>query len=200
MMLPAQQRVLVDAIVTTDLDRVLERAFEGRWHTVEEVAPDLARRSRALVELRGTTGQPTTWALTERVLADAGHLEGGAEATPETALPLVAAVMASLYDRREGRHLTHAQYDALGGVAGARTGRADEALAPVRATVPEAHLWTFFRHFVEAEPQGRTTRRSVPRAEMDRRGQVEGFAEREQLRTELQAMRAGLDAPRKPPT
>ncbi|MCY1007065.1 SIR2 family protein [Nannocystis pusilla] len=105
--------------------------------------------------------------LAARVLADAGNIErgGGEDATPETALPLVAAVMTSLYDQRAGRHLTHAQYEALGGVAGALTGRADEALVPLRSRVAEAELWTFFRQFVAADSQGRMTRRSVPRTD-----------------------------------
>ncbi|MCY1057462.1 SIR2 family protein [Nannocystis sp. SCPEA4] len=105
--------------------------------------------------------------LTERVLADAGHIERGAgqETTPETALPLVAAAMTSLYERRDGRRLTHAQYDALGGVAGALTRRADEALEPLRQKVPEAQLWAFFRQLVETDPQGRTTRHAVSRSD-----------------------------------
>ncbi len=106
--------------------------------------------------------------LTERVLVDAGIVEqgdGDGNGTPEAVLPLVATVMTSLYDRRDGRTLTHAAYDALGGVAGALTRRADESLAPLLRDFSDEQLWNLFRKLVETESQGRATRRTLRRAD-----------------------------------
>lgn len=108
--------------------------------------------------------------LTRRLLADAGQIEHGGgpsvDRTPESVLPLVAAVMASLYVQRSGRTLTHAAYDALGGVAGALTRRADEAIAPLLREFSDDRLWSVFRGLVDAESHGRASRRTLARAEV----------------------------------
>lgn len=106
--------------------------------------------------------------LVRKVLDDAGSGEGvstGGDIVSETALPLVAVVMAELYARRAGRLLTHAAYDASGGVAGTLSRRADAALAPLMDTVGAPRLWQFFRKLFQMDPQGRVARCPLTRSD-----------------------------------
>ncbi|MFC8508392.1 trypsin-like peptidase domain-containing protein [Streptomyces sp. NPDC057411] len=77
--------------------------------------------------LRAVTGPvaavPGLWfepGLPERIVADAGEEPGR--------MPLVEFALTRLWEAREGGLLTHAAYDAVGGVAGALVGYAEEAL------------------------------------------------------------------------
>lgn len=52
------------AIVTTNLDRILERAFGGSWDTLTSPPGDLAQRRHYILKLHGTRGDPKTWVFT----------------------------------------------------------------------------------------------------------------------------------------
>jgi len=104
--------------------------------------------------------------LAGKMLADAGSLEeGGRDKVSDTALPLVAVLLAELYSRRAGRLLTHAAYEASGGVAGALSRRADATLEPLARTVGETRLWQFFRALFQMDAQGRVARCPLTRSD-----------------------------------
>lgn len=60
----------LNGLITTNLDRLLERAFEGRWFAVDEAAPDVAKRTQVIFKVRGTIDRPTGWMLTARQQAN----------------------------------------------------------------------------------------------------------------------------------
>jgi len=95
--------------------------------------------------------------LAAHVLADAGGTSSG--------LPLVAHVLRALFDRREGRKLTLAAYEALGGVAGALTKSADDVLAPLCAAGKECARKMLLR-LVKIGRGTSDSRRPTPRAEV----------------------------------
>jgi hypothetical protein len=49
------------AIVTTNLDRILERSFGGNWQDLTTPTGDLARRSHYILKLHGTRLDRRTW-------------------------------------------------------------------------------------------------------------------------------------------
>jgi hypothetical protein len=57
------------AVYTTNLDRLLERAFAGAWPNISS-ASDLGQRCCVIFKVRGTIQRPATWLLTERQLDD----------------------------------------------------------------------------------------------------------------------------------
>ncbi|AUX30512.1 MULTISPECIES: SIR2 family protein [Sorangium] len=52
------------AIVTTNIDHVLERALMGQWPVVYTVTGDLLQRSKYILKLHGTLWDHSTWVLT----------------------------------------------------------------------------------------------------------------------------------------
>lgn len=52
------------AVVTTNLDRFMERAFKGSWHTFTADAPGhLMQRRRFILKLHGTIEDPKSWVM-----------------------------------------------------------------------------------------------------------------------------------------
>jgi hypothetical protein len=64
-------------VVTTNLDRLLERAFAGRWPSHARPLPGLLQRRGWILALHGTLGERDTWVLTRaeqaRAASDEGH-------------------------------------------------------------------------------------------------------------------------------
>lgn len=54
------------AVVTTNLDRFLERAFGGEWEHFTTPAGDLAQRRGYILKLHGTRGDRSSWVFTRR--------------------------------------------------------------------------------------------------------------------------------------
>jgi len=72
------------------------------------------------------------------------------DSTPET-LPALQYLLAQLYEHREGDVLTHAAYDALGGVTGVLTSRGEAVLAELGA-VGEAGFPNLVRSLIRTGP------------------------------------------------
>ncbi len=51
------------AVLTTNLDGLLERAFRGEWPAVARATADIAQRRRCIVKLHGTLLERATWVL-----------------------------------------------------------------------------------------------------------------------------------------
>ncbi len=51
------------AVLTPNLDSVLERAFGGRWPSLSEATPDIVGREQFILKLHGTVEDPLTWVL-----------------------------------------------------------------------------------------------------------------------------------------
>ncbi len=103
--------------------------------------------------------------LCERILEDAG----GAGAGPGT-LALTAFALAELYELGgAGGRLTLADYQAIGGIAGAVRRRAETALGPAlgpRGQAQDAALGGLFEHLVEVDEQETAARRRAALAEV----------------------------------
>jgi hypothetical protein len=54
------------AVLTTNVDHLLERAFQGRWQPVYRATGDMARRRRVILKLHGTLWDRSTWVLTRK--------------------------------------------------------------------------------------------------------------------------------------
>lgn len=52
------------AIVTTNLDRILERALAGRWPAIATPPGDLAQQRNYILKLHGTVDERNTWVFT----------------------------------------------------------------------------------------------------------------------------------------
>ncbi|WP_437646954.1 SIR2 family protein [Sorangium sp. So ce362] len=52
------------AVLTTNLDRILERAFRGEWDELPRATGDIATRSRYILKLHGALRDRSTWVLT----------------------------------------------------------------------------------------------------------------------------------------
>ena len=75
--------------------------------------------------------------LPERIIADVqriDHLGGIRQQTPTTVLPLVEVAMSELWERATDSVLTHAAYEAIGGITGSITSWYDGAMRSLRDT------------------------------------------------------------------
>jgi hypothetical protein len=52
------------AVLTTNIDHLLERAFAGRWPALYHATADMARRERVILKLHGTLFDRSTWVFT----------------------------------------------------------------------------------------------------------------------------------------
>ncbi|MDI1480936.1 SIR2 family protein [Polyangium sp. y55x31] len=52
------------AVLTTNVDRILERALAGQWPTFSKATPDIAQRRGFLLKLHGTLHERNTWVFT----------------------------------------------------------------------------------------------------------------------------------------
>ncbi|WP_437294938.1 SIR2 family NAD-dependent protein deacylase [Sorangium sp. So ce426] len=59
-------RPLLRALLTTNLDGLLERAFAGAWPAVARATADLAQRRQYILKLHGTLVDRSTWVLTRQ--------------------------------------------------------------------------------------------------------------------------------------
>ncbi|MGW3763751.1 nSTAND1 domain-containing NTPase [Streptomyces sp. NPDC005131] len=108
----------LDTLVTADTSDLVSDAVQ---FLAPLAADDLERAVTAPVD-----AVPGLWfepGLPQRIVADAGDEPGR--------MPLVQFALTELWQRRTRSMLTHAAYDALGGVAGALVTYADDALAGV---------------------------------------------------------------------
>jgi len=81
------------------------------------------------------------------------------------ALPLLQYALTELFDRREGRLLTHAAYAAIGGAIGALANRAEELFYSQDANGRQLIRQMFLRLVTLGEQAG-NSRRRVPRSEL----------------------------------
>lgn len=88
--------------------------------------PGVAALEKMIVEPAKATGLTIAPKLVQRILSDTGTAPG--------ALALAEFALAQLYARREGNELTEAAYDAIGGIAGAINGLAEEAVTRAQQT------------------------------------------------------------------
>ncbi|MFE0250536.1 trypsin-like peptidase domain-containing protein [Streptomyces sp. NPDC059010] len=132
---PATARVLSDcAQVVAPLGRAgLLRAVEGPAGTVP-----------------GLTLEP---GLAERIVDDAQDEPGH--------LPMVEFALTELWSHEKGIRLTHAGYEALGGVAGALSGHAEKRVGDVIAVQGDAPVRRLFTQLARPDDTGGFTRKPV---------------------------------------
>ncbi len=68
----AQLEPRLRAVITTNLDHLLERAFQGRW-PARLPAADVGQDKAYILKLHGTLHEPGTWVLTQRSYEEAVH-------------------------------------------------------------------------------------------------------------------------------
>lgn len=99
--------------------------------------------------------------LVDRILEDVRRQPGS--------LPLLQYALNALYERREGRYLTTAAYDAIGGVQKALAGHAEEVYQRLNAAQQDIMRRVLLR-LVEVNESGEATRRRVAREDLNFRG------------------------------
>jgi WD40 repeat protein len=99
--------------------------------------------------------------LPDRILEDVRRQPGS--------LPLLQYALKELYDRREKARLTHAAYDAIGGVEQALAGHAEGIYSKIPRSQQDIVRRVLLR-LVEISEAGESTRRRVPREEISFRG------------------------------
>ncbi|MEV7279786.1 trypsin-like peptidase domain-containing protein [Streptomyces sp. NPDC093111] len=137
-----------------------------------DVADVLSDATRLLVPLsadgllRAVTGPvaavPGLWfepGLPERIVADAGEEPGR--------MPLVEFALTRLWEAREAGTLTHTAYDAVGGVAGALVGYAEDALAELLRPGEESLARRLFVQLARPAADDSFARRPARTAELD---------------------------------
>lgn len=67
------------AVLTPNLDHLLERAFRGRWQMLPRATSDLAQRRRFILKLRGTLLDRSTWVLGDETMAQARQPDPAAD-------------------------------------------------------------------------------------------------------------------------
>src|SRR5262249_5512554 len=92
-------------------------------------------------------------------------------------LPLLAYTLDQLFEAENGAWLTHATYDAFGGIRGAIGRRAEESFAGVDAET-QAALPRLFRELVAVDRSGIATRHRASRGSIARDPAAERLAER----------------------
>ncbi|WP_437565954.1 SIR2 family protein [Sorangium sp. So ce542] len=60
----ASMRPRLRAVLTTNLDRLLDRAFEGEWDVLARAPADIASRRRYILKLHGALRERDTWVFT----------------------------------------------------------------------------------------------------------------------------------------
>ncbi|MGH2384241.1 MAG: BTAD domain-containing putative transcriptional regulator, partial [Candidatus Limnocylindria bacterium] len=113
--------------------------------------------SLAVARPAGQVGVDFESGLVERVVSDVAEQPG--------ALPLLQHALTELFDRRDGRRLTTASYEAAGGVRGALGRRAEEVYASLPTPAREAARQVFLR-LVSVDEQREDARRRVRRTEL----------------------------------
>jgi len=118
--------------------------------------------------------------LVERILDDTGDKSGN--------LALMAYALDELYKLSGDGHITHADYDTLGGVQGAIGTRAEQVYAALPGDDDDKVAWMqrVFHELVAVDERGTATRRRVPagRIAEDDRERVAAFVEARLLTTD----------------
>jgi WD40 repeat protein/DNA-binding CsgD family transcriptional regulator len=117
-------------------------------------AKDLERAVRGPADRSGVTFEA---GLVEQIVSEMTYQSG--------ALPLLQYALTELFDRREGRLLTHAAYQAIGGAVGALANRADEIFQSLTDEAQSLSHQIFLR-LVTLGEGAEDTRRRVPQAEL----------------------------------
>src|SRR5262249_20046886 len=63
----------IRAVITTNLDHLLERAFGGAWPTLTRPTTDIVQRRRFILKLHGTLSDRASWILTREDMERALH-------------------------------------------------------------------------------------------------------------------------------
>jgi tetratricopeptide (TPR) repeat protein len=71
----AALRPKLRGVITTNLGRLLDRAFQGAWQDFARVTADIARRERFILKLHGTLADRSTWMLTSDEYAGAVQMK-----------------------------------------------------------------------------------------------------------------------------
>jgi hypothetical protein len=71
----AALRPSLRAVLTTNLDRLLDRAFVGAWQEFSRATGDIAQRKQFILKLHGALGDRATWVLTRDEHERALHLD-----------------------------------------------------------------------------------------------------------------------------
>lgn len=137
------------------------------FHQRLEIAPPLTPEEleRAIVGPAARVGVTLETGLVTRLVSDVGGEPGS--------LPLLQYALTELFERREGRTLTLAAYQAMGGLAGALVGRAEELYAGLSAREQAAARQLFLRLVVPgdtAQQRPVDARRRVPQSELEKLG------------------------------
>jgi WD40 repeat protein/DNA-binding SARP family transcriptional activator len=133
----------------------LDELVRTRTETVVRLtAEEVERAVRGPAEHAGVDIEA---GLTERIVADV--------AGQPASLPLLQYALTELLDRREKGALSRAAYEAIGGVAGALAGRADDDYDGLPAAAQQAAHQLFVR-LVTLGERAADTRRRVPVAEV----------------------------------
>ena len=131
------------------LDRILYEP--GHRYSIAQLAR--AELRDAIAGPADAVGLALEPGLAERMIADVAAEPG--------ALPLLADALDALWQKRQGRMLTQAAYDELGGVAGALTGRAERLVAGLDEAELRLARRLFIKLVVLSEEGGPRTRRRV---------------------------------------
>jgi WD40 repeat protein len=134
----------------------LAQALEGSVLVIGRMSHEQLRRA-----IVGPAGHEVAYeaGLVDRILDDVGAEPGN--------LPLLEFALTLLWERQERRMLTHAAYEALGGVTGALAGHAEQVYLD---EFPESERESARRVFVQLVQPGETTeptRRVAHRTELD---------------------------------
>ncbi len=161
---------------------VWARVFTERTEYTLPLSPEELRRAiEAPASRVGVRLQPD---LLSTLLVDVGREPG--------ALPLLQYVLTELFERREGRVMTLAAYQSLGGLTGALVGRVNELYSGLRDLEQVASRQLFMR-LVRWSEEATTARRRVPCDEVFslaerpwRRGAFSAKAQRQALETVME--------------
>jgi WD40 repeat protein/serine/threonine protein kinase len=127
-------------------------------HRVETVLPlSTAEIEQAIIEPSKRLGIKYEDGLVAHIMGDVNYQAG--------ALPLLQYALTELFERREGRIITHAAYQAIGGTIGALANRADE-LCNQLTPEGQAAVRQMFMRLVTLGEGTEDTRRRTPRAEL----------------------------------
>jgi WD40 repeat protein len=134
----------------------LALALEGSVLVIGRMSQEQLKRA-----IMGPAGREVTYeaGLVDRILDDVGAEPGN--------LPLLEFALTLLWERQERQTLTHAAYEALGGVTGALAGHAEQVYLD---EFPESEREVARRVFVQLVQPGETTeptRRVAHRTELD---------------------------------
>ncbi|MEL7465539.1 MAG: TIR domain-containing protein [Pseudomonadota bacterium] len=133
-------------------------------------ADGLSEMETAIRRPAEATGLRLAEGLADRIIAEVGEAPGD--------LPLLEYLLTELWRRREGGVLTHAAYDAIGGVRGAIATRAEEAYAALSALEKTAARRVFLSLVAPGEGARDTRARAAYPEEAAAAAVVDRFAGR----------------------